>query len=227
MNYAADFRKKKIIAICYISLFAMRPAELLIDNLFKANNNPDSNYWDLFNDFLALPINNKGNIYSVNEFFNIMMDDFQSILKKLTRTDIPFLKQSLDNARLSSHEAPLLAIINTEEYPLNHKHINALVEYYGLPYIATSSGESAMGCLLNDKEHIAPDIIMMRAISMIIEYTTISHIRHFCPAFKLECDGSAKQDNECTYKPWEGNICFFTEALKLFDIEPTKFHLQL
>ena len=35
---------------------------------------------------------------------------------------------------------------------------------------------------------------------------------------------STKIDNECTYKPWEGNKCFFTEALSLFGIDTSKFH---
>lgn len=221
-NIAVD--KKKIIAICYIALFSRRPAELLIDYLFEANNNPNITYWDLFDKFLSSKINNKGTTYSVEDFFNKMMDDFQSILKKLTRTDIPFLKISLDNARLTSHHAPLLAVINTDETPLTSKHIKSLVDYYGLPYIATIHGESAMGCLLPDNKHVAHDIIMMRALSIIIDYTTIHHIRHFCPAYMVECDGSAKDDNECIYKPWEGNKCFFTEALSLFDIDPSKFH---
>lgn len=223
-NIAED--KKKIIAICYISLFSIRPAELLIDYLTEANINPVITYWDLFVKFLSSYINLKNGKYSVEAFFNMMIDEFQEILKKLTRTDIPFFKQSLDNARLSSHNAPLLAIITTDEYPLNFNHIKVLVDYYGLPYIATSNGESAMGCLLADKEHIASDIMMMRALSIIIDYTTIYHIRHFCPAFMVECDGTAKEDKECTYKPWEGNNCFFTEALKIFNIDSSKFHLS-
>lgn len=221
-NIAND--KKKIIAICYIALFSRRPAELLVDYLFEANNNPNIKYWELFDIFLSSKINNKGTTYSVEDFFNKMMDDFQNILKKLTRTDIPFLKISLDRARLTSHPAPLLAVINTDENPLTSKHIKSLVDYYGLPYIATTHGESAMGCLLPDNEHVAHDIIMMRALSIIIDYTTIHHIRHFCPAYMVECDGSAKDDNECTYKPWEGNKCFFTEALSLFGIDTSKFH---
>lgn len=221
-NIAND--KKKIIAICYIALFSRRPAELLIDYLFEANNNPNITYWDLFDIFLSSKINNKGTTYSVEDFFNKMMDDFQSILKNLTRTDIPFLKISLDRARPTFHQAPLLAIINTEEKPLTSKHIKSLVDCYGLPYIATSHGESAMGCLLPDKEHVAPDIIMLRAITIILDFITINYRRQFCPAYMVECDGSAKDDNECTYKPWEGNKCFFTEALSLFDIDPSKFH---
>ena len=81
-----------------------------------------------------------------------------------------------------------------------------------------------MGCLLPDKEHVAPDIIMLRAITIILDYITRNYRRQFCPAFKVECDGSAKDDNECTYKPWKGNKCFFTEALSLFGIDASKFH---
>lgn len=223
-NIAGD--TKKIIAICYISLFSMRPAEVLVDYLFMANNNLDIDYWGLFDIFLSCNIENNGVDYSIEAFFDKFMDDFQGILKKLTRTDIPFFKYSLDNARITFHEAPLLAVITTDKHPLNYENIQALVDYYGVPYIATSNGESAMGCLVNEKDHIAPDIIMMRALSLIIDYTTIPHIRHFCPAFKLECDGSAKDDSECTYKPWMGNKCFFTEALKIYDIDPSKFHFK-
>lgn len=221
-NIAGD--KKKIIAICYIALFGIRPAELLVEYLSKANSEPQITYLELYNECMISKINNNGTIYSVKDFFDVMIEEFQGILEKFTKTDLPFFNNVFEQVRRSYDGNPLLAMLSIEKTSLTSEHIKNLVDYYGLPYIATTYGESAMGSLRPGKGHTASDIVMLRAITLILDFITINYERQFCPAYKVECDGKAKDDYECTFKPWEGNECVFTAALSLFGIDPSKFH---
>jgi hypothetical protein len=92
-NIAGD--TKKIIAICYISLFSMRPAEVLVDYLFMANHNLDIDYWGLFDIFLSCNIENNGVDYSIEAFLISLWMISKGFLRNLQEPTSPFLSTLL------------------------------------------------------------------------------------------------------------------------------------
>lgn len=217
---------KKIITICQLSLYSMRPVEVLLDRMDFANKHPDLSSMDLVDDFINNhPIStSSAEEMGIPEFFDNMIDSFSEILKALTRTEIPFMSRVFDNAKLKNGYIPVLNILYGHDNPMSVEHIKSLTDYMGIPYLTTDRGQTVWGTLIEDEAigNMPNDIAALRAITLIVDYLTIRHRTTYCLAFKHECDGRAKQDYECLDSPWKGEECPFTQILETFGIDKNK-----
>ncbi len=101
----------KLITICYISLFSLSPAEVLIDNLAYANENPDLSAIELFERFVNEDkIYIKGKAMSVCDFFDTLIIDFLGMPYSYTDSGDfnPPPSSSIDSEKLSDD---MLALI--------------------------------------------------------------------------------------------------------------------
>ena len=131
----------KLITICYISLFSLSPAEVLIDNLAYANENPDLSAIELFERFVNEDkIYIKGKAMSVCDFFDTLIDTFKQVFFKSVRVGIDYIGEVLERIRPAKGFVPILTLI-TDYQPLSKERIKTLIDFLGMPYSYTDSGD--------------------------------------------------------------------------------------
>ena len=124
----------KLITIFYISLFSLSPAEVLIDNLAYANENPDLSAIELFERFVNEDkIYIKGKAMSVCDFFDTLIDTFKQVFFKSVRVGIDYIGEVLERIRPAKGFVPILTLI-TDYQPLSKERIKTLIDFLGMPY---------------------------------------------------------------------------------------------
>ena len=131
----------KLITICYISLFSLSPAEVLINELAYANENPNLSAIELFEQFInEAKININGKSMSVCDFFDTLIDTFKQVFFKSVRVGIDYIGEVLERIRPAKGFVPILTLI-TDYQPLSKERIKTLIDFLGMPYSYTDSGD--------------------------------------------------------------------------------------
>lgn len=223
-NIAED--PKKLITICYLSLFSNNPGQALLDLLFYANNNPDISGLKLVDYYLAnySSTDSERNKMSMIELSDKLTDDLLDVLERLIPGGTHFLAISINAARLSNGFMPPVNVLYGEEEHMDVERVKALTSYLGLPYLTDSIHSLYLNSIEGDVVQTPNDVLYMRMISLVLDMLTKIRERSHCPALKHECDGSVKEDFECLSNPWDGNECAFTGALKIMGINKDNIH---
>lgn len=204
--------KKKLICLCYISMFSMNPGWELINMMKYAEVNIDKSGIELFDEFIndtKLIVNGKK--VSVIEFFDQIIDGYKRSIKGLIGEELDYLDVVLNNVRLSNNKAPIINILNDPE-PIGISHINALIQHLSIPYILIPSKDKYFypGTINSNKG--SSDIAFMVGFSRIFDFFTNpkESFKNICPFVNM-----CEHDHDYCYNaPWKETNCTIVPLLK-------------
>lgn len=208
-NIAND--PKKLISICYISLFSMSPAEVLFNQLDHAAANPHLSGEELFFEFVKNSniVDNMGNSMSVMEFMDRLVDKFKVILSKSLDMELDYIGFVLDEVRISNMKVPLLSVIHNDN--LTPEMFESMVNVLDIPYTYNEEGQFYL-----PKSRIDPSKESQDMLALIQNSALYNHIanpnEYYCCPLKLMClkANPPISKDECFTFPWDGEKCPIT-----------------
>ena len=206
-NIAND--DKKLISICYLSLFSLSPGEVLIEQLDFANQNTDLTGIQLIERFIEenkIRINDEGHI-NVFDFYDKISTRFEEILKvSLQIKELDYIHEALQRAKLSKGIIPIISPLY--EKGINEEIIQELIDMMGIPYIYTDYNEYHYPqSTKNERE--SPDMIALIGQHALFSFLVRPNIYRCCP-LKYMCKDSPFDKDECFDYPWNGTKCPMT-----------------
>ena len=208
-NIAED--RRKLISICYISLFSMSPAEVLFDQLDYANRHPSVSGEVLFFEFAT---NSKikssdGVTVGVELFMDRLINMFKELLKKILDVELDYIEYVLEQVRVSKHMIPLLSVIHQEK--LTPALIESMVNVLGLPFTYNEDGQLFLPKSIKDPTKDSEDVIRLIQYGALFQHITSPNPFYCCPLMPL-CIKSLPpiEKDECFDFPWEGKECPIT-----------------
>ncbi|MCQ5075141.1 MAG: hypothetical protein ACLSUG_04530 [Alistipes shahii] len=215
---------RKLISICYISLFSMSPAEELFNQLHKASHNQELSGIELFNDFIqnSRISDNLGRVMNIPDFMDFIIEKFKSILSKLLLCDLDYITYVLDKVKISKGIVPILTVIYNED--LTSKILENMVNFLGLPFTYNECGECFLPHSISAHEKISNDMLSLIANWALYNYLTNPNPYRCCP-LKLFCLSTIppREKEECFDFPWEGEICPITRICDIVNLKDKKF----
>lgn len=230
-NVCYDIRK--LISICYLSLYSMQPATVLLDQMRFANANPQMSRLNIVikfiqeNHIVKYDSDGRKAVMSVTDFFNFVVTRFEKILGKLIG-NTTFISESIQRVNISTGFVPIIQILY-ENDPFDRNSFNTLVKGCGIPHIYTEfSEEHWPSCVCDSKKtNIASnDVLQLFVLNAMYEYLTNN--RFACPLLSYcnkkddaDCKNILWKD-ECYGTPWEGRECFMTMVANFIGIQDKK-----
>ena len=217
----------KLITICYISLFSLSPAEVLIDNLAYANENPDLSAIELFERFVNEDkIYIKGKAMSVCDFFDTLIDAFKQVFSKSVQVEIDYIGEVLERIRPAKGFVPILTLI-TDYQPLSKERIKTLIDFLGMPYSYTDNGDfNPPPSSLTDSSKLSDDMLALIGHNALFTYLTGLHkCGYVCPLHSF-CEKQNCDKEECYDEPWNGKMCPMTIMGDLIHIKEKEVRIQ-
>lgn len=227
-NISDDIRK--LISICYISLYSMEPATVLLRQMEFANANPKMSGLELVTKFIQdskivkKDANGRAVTMDVIEFYDYVVASFENVLDRIIG-NIPFISESIDRVNISNGFVPIIQILY-EDGPLNRDTFKTLMDGCGIPHIYTEFGEEYWPSCIPNKDIASNDVLQLFVLNAMYEYLTKRS--YACPLLSC-CNIKNDADNvdvmwkdECYGTPWEGRECFMTVVAKLIGIHNKK-----
>ncbi len=200
-NIADDV--KKLICLCYISLFSLDPGYSLMCALKEANASPELTGWQIFDDYIRQDAIVNGCKVPIADFFNELIEQYKLSLKGMLPCDLIYTKLLLDRVKLENGVVPILNIINTTSFDI--QNVQSLIKYLGIPFMRQLDGKQFYP-QVKDVEHSCQDVVVISGnVAMFDYFVNPDEHGGVCP-FKYMCD---KDDMECWAKPWLHSSCIF------------------
>lgn len=217
----------KLITICYMSLFSLSPAEVLINELAYANENSNLSAIELFERFVnEVKINLKDKSMSVCDFFDNLINTFKQVFSKSVKTEIDYIAEVLERIRPAKGFVPILTLI-TDYQPLSKERIKTLIDFLGMPYSYTDAGDFNLPPTSpRDSDKISNDMLALIGHNALYTYLTGLHkCGYVCPLHSF-CEKQNCDKDECFDEPWNGKICPMTIMGDLIDIKEKDVRIQ-
>ena len=195
--------KRKLICLCYISLFSLDPGFALMCELKKANANPSKTGWEIFDDFIIQNVTIKGQIIRIKDFFNSLIDQYKQSLRGILPCELSYTNILLDSVKLDNGIVPILNVINTNQFGIDN--IEALIKYLGIPFLHQFDGKQFYPQVLG-VENSCQDIVVIVGNAIMYDYFKSPNSNYGVCPFKNICGGD---DLECWGKPWLHKQCIF------------------
>lgn len=217
----------KLIVICYISLFSLSPAEVLINELEYANKHNYLSAIELFEQFVNdSKIKVKEEDISVCSFFDELINRFKQVLSKSIKVEIDYISDVLDKIRPSNGFVPILTII-TDYEPLSKERIKTLIKFLGMPYTYTDNGDfnpPLTSSKYSDK--ISSDMLALIGHNALFTYLTNLHnCGYVCPLHSF-CEKQNFDKAECYNEPWNGKECPMTIMGNLIGLKEKEINIK-
>lgn len=209
-NIAGD--TKKLICLCYVSLFSLDPGFSLMLLLREANLHPEKSGIEFFNDFLRKYVIMGGKKIKVSVFFNDLIEQYKLSLRQVLPCDLDYTGLLLDRVKLENGVVPILNVLNTESFGV--ENIRSLISYLGLPFMHQVDGKQFY-TLVDGRQNSFQDVIVISGNAAMYDYF-INPSQNYgqCP-FRYMCE---RDEPECWDTPWIQKKCIFeigVESLKL------------
>lgn len=213
---------KKLICICFASLFSQYPGNSFIDLLTYANAHPDINGLKILEYINSQKwIIEKGKPYYNSEYMQLSINRFKEKLSSNLVTPIDVLGTVLDRVEKSSSNNyyPLLNAMYEKDFP-SSDIFSEIIGFYGYPYIQANNGyflpQTTKGESDDDKkEKSSDDISELIAQNAII--TTLCN-RKPCP-LQYMCIENDWVNDDCDKSPWLHSDCPYTIASKYLGLK--------
>lgn len=213
---------KKLISLCYISLFSMEPGVTLIEQLDYANNHPRLDGQTLLDRFIEeSTIMDKETPYKVAGYFDILVDRFLDALDNSLHAPLDYIKEALNRVRLSKGLVPVIKTLYSQ--PFDEQVIQDLIDYVGVPYIYTDNHEYHYPQAVADPENAFADIIELIGLSAIYNYI-LGHSKYNCCPLKYMCLNTTFDKEECFDSLWKGHECSMTVVGGYFGFDKKDIH---
>lgn len=205
-NISQDTRK--LITLCYISLFNLDPGFALLCELMEADAHPEKSFIEIFDEFIHHSIKKNGQSMSAYKFFDEMADIYKQSVQGIIQTDIVYIKEVLDKVKASAGVIPIVSILNND--PFTPQQIYQLVDFLGIPFV---QARNVYAYPANAKGEISKDIINVVGNTLMFQYFVMPSKDYIgiCP-FMFECPKD--RESECYECPWKCKECDFQLGLE-------------
>lgn len=206
-NIASD--EKKLIAICYLSLFSLSPAEVLFEQLDYANTNPQLSGIELLERFVnesQICVNDNDYI-NVVDFYDDISRRFETVLQKNLQEELDYIHEAMTRSRLSNGIIPIISILYDTD--MEEDDIQNLINFIGLPYIYTDYDEYHYPRSVKNENSASSDIIELIGSHALYNYLVHPNSLRCCP-LRYMCKHSSFVKEECFDRPWLGQECIMT-----------------
>ncbi len=214
---AADTRK--LICLCYASLFTLVPGTQLID-LVKQHGNDDMNGYEIFQQFVEnFPMKAKdGQPSCLVSFVDGITDGFKKCLGLMLHSKLDYLEHIFEPLKLSSHWVPVVtALYDEETFGINH--FKKMIEQIGMPYLYTSSHQYSFPNGIG-KDDASSDLIELLGLQTVYGYFRTSKGAECKCSLAYMCQSGIYNDDRCKNKPWSSEVqCPFSEVASWFGLE--------
>jgi hypothetical protein len=201
----------KLITICYISLFSLSPAVVLLDELAYANNNSSLSAIQVFERFInEAQIRMKEKSMAICDFFDTLIEDFKQVFSKSVKVEIDYIGEVLERIRPANGFVPILTLI-TDYKPLTKERIKELINFLGMPYSYTDMGDfNPPMTSLECSDKISDDMLALIGHNALFMYLTgLDKCGYVCPLHTY-CEKQKSDKDECYDEPWNGKECPMT-----------------
>lgn len=230
-NIAED--KLKLITICHISLFDMTPASLLFKELKAANDCPDIDGKNLFDQFVNnsnIKLKDKSTI-GIVDYYNEMSCGLIDSISKCMGVKAQYMEEVIGRANLSSGFVPVITILYGRNEPLSSHHFQTLIDYLGVPYLETTEGQVVVpGLQKDEKDKSASEVLCLILHSLVFEYFTQRQPYDACPLLHKVCKGAPleKVFETCIGAPWmnDPSKCRFALACKFLGLDEKNIYWE-
>lgn len=210
----------KLITICYISLFSLSPAEVLMDQLYHANENPSLSAAELFEHFMEKSkMKVKGRKKTISDFFDNLITTFKEVFSRSIKVDIDYINTVLDKIRPANGFIPILTVI-TDYQPLSIDRIKTLIDFLGVPYTYTDNGDFNPPITPStESDELSKDMLALIGHNVLFTYLTeLNKFGRICPMHSF-CEKQESDKDECYDKPWNGKECPMTIMSKIISLD--------
>lgn len=216
---------KKLICICYASLFDKYPATAffkLMDFAEKYQKYSGLNIVEYVNN--EKWIGDDGEEYTNNTYIDKAISNFKEGLSKNLVSKLDAIEEILKRVSFSKEHFPLLTAMYDENFPSRSVFFD-LVSYYGYTYIQASNGFffpstvkgqeefDEMGIENNCSSNDVLELIAQSAIE-----TTLISKNKSCPLQYL-CLEEDLVNEHCSNSPWLHDECIYTVAAKFLNLK--------
>ncbi len=211
-NIAKD--KKKLICVCYASLFSQYPGDLFFCLLKYASEHYEKDGIEIFKyGYENNIIKDNGVKYTVSHYIDLAVERFKKKIDDNLVADLDAISCILDRVVKAKDSFYILKILYDPDFP-NVKLFDELVGYYGCPYIQTSTGyafpESA-----NGGDEISSDVLELMVQEAVLSVLLKQDRK--CPLIYL-CSESDTVDDYCWSTPWLHKGCHFQIVADYFEL---------
>lgn len=210
-NIAHD--KKKLIYLCYFSLFDLNPGYSLMHAMKYAHMNPSVSGIDIFTQEMAVAIKYQGKQMPVKEFYNFMLENYKRSINKLLGGIPPYLLHVLDKVKMVDDVPPIITIL--EAYEIDVNLIQQLIGWLGVPYVHNFDNTLTSKIENDDKKSLA--MLIPSMVSSMFSYIKGENNGwgYACP-FASTCE---MFEGSCDRTPWNKKDCMFDVGMELIKIK--------
>ncbi len=133
--------KRKLIAICLLSLNSQNSGYTLYDLIIRTQSDKELNAIDLYKKYLnEFSVINNNEKITIKDFLLQSLDKFEEILSSSIVADINHFKLMIENIKYSAEKniLPLIDILFSDME--NIEKLKEIIDFYGIPHIRTISG---------------------------------------------------------------------------------------
>lgn len=210
---------EKLICTCYTSLFSMSPGSELISLLERASAEPDMDGMSIFSEFVdtKVIVDKDENRHNIVDYFDALVNGFKQSLDTNLQAELDYIDKVLERIRLSNNAVPYLTILYDPD-KLSVDNLNAIVGYFGIPYIQTDNGYHFPQ---STKERAAKDESSADVLELVVQEAMFSYMTRprdkVCPLYYM-CSGSEYDKIGCIGAPWDEPLCSFTIVSSPFSL---------
>ena len=216
-NLATDTRK--LICICYASLFTLVPGTQLID-LIKQHGNDEFDGYEIFQRFVDnYTVKTKeGKTSNLVDFVDGMIAGFKDNLGTILHSKLDYLEHIFEPLKLSSKWVPVVTALYDEK-TFSVEHFKIIIEQIGMPYLYTSNHQYSFPNGIG-KDNASSDLIELLGLQTIYSYFMIPKGEECKCQLAYMCQGGLYNDYRCKNEPWSSEVqCPFSEVASWFDLE--------
>ena len=210
---------RKLICLCYASLFTIVPGAQLID-LIKQHGNDELDGCEIFQRFVGnYTVKTKeGKTSNLVDFVDEMITGFKKRLGVMLHSKLDYLEHIFEPLKLSTQWIPVVTALYDEKN-FSAEHFKKMIEQIGMPYLYTSNHQYSFPDGIG-KEHASSDMIELLGLQTVYSYfKTPRGVECKCPLTYM-CQGELYNEDRCKNKPWSSEVqCPFSEVASWFDLE--------
>lgn len=207
---------RKLICICYASLFTLVPGAQVI-HLIKQHGNDNLNGYEVFQQFVDNYIVNKkdGQPTNLVDFVDEMINGFKENIGSMLQSKLDYLNYIFGPLKLSSKWVPVVTALYDKE-PFSIAHFKKMIEQIGMPYLHTSRQQYSFPNGIR-KDNASSDLIELLGLQTVYKY--FSNKDNKCQLAYM-CQGGLYNEYRCKNRPWSKDVdCPFSVVASLFDLE--------
>lgn len=206
---AADTRK--LICLCYISLFSTFPGTKLID-LIKQHGNDNLDGYQVFQEFVQ-------NTPRIVDAVDSLIERFKQLLNGMLHSDLDYLAAIFEPVRLSSKWVPVVTALYDKE-PFDLGHFQTMISQIGMPYLRTSCGQYSFPNGIG-KDNASLDLIELIGLQTVYRYFMTPKGCECECELSYMCRGEKRYDEtRCKDTPWSKEVeCPFSVVASWFELD--------